>query len=90
MIVCGVERVQWRWARNDRLAPRPGNAGRGFGDASVSAAVAPGMLGQASTLVDNMRSELGDEFETAVRARPGRLRALSVSYSKSLLCGAFV
>ena len=38
-----------------------GNAGRGFGDASISAAVAPGMLGQAQTLVANIRNALGDE-----------------------------
>lgn len=38
-----------------------GNANRGFGDASISGAVAPGMLGQAQTLVSNMQSSMGPE-----------------------------
>eukprot|EP01047_Picozoa_sp_COSAG01_P086819 COSAG01_NODE_19697_length_995_cov_1.034598_1_plen_174_part_01 len=41
-----------------------GNLNRGFGDASISGAVAPGMLGQVTTLVNNMRSSLsGEAFE---------------------------
>lgn len=35
-----------------------GNAGRGFGDASISGAVSPGMLGQATTMVRNMQASL--------------------------------
>jgi phospholipase B1 len=41
-----------------------GNNSRGFGDASISGAVSSGMLRQANTLIDNMRSNLSaDEFE---------------------------
>jgi phospholipase B1 len=43
-----------------------GNANRGFGDASISGAVAPGMFNQATTLVNNMRTSLSEEdFEGA-------------------------
>ena len=38
-----------------------GNAGRGFGDASISGAVSPGMLGQATTLAANMEREMGPD-----------------------------
>ncbi len=38
-----------------------GAAGRGFGDASISGAVSPGMLGQAQTLASNMESAMGAE-----------------------------
>ncbi len=38
-----------------------GNAGRGYGDASISGAVSPGMLGQAQTLASNMESAMGTE-----------------------------
>lgn len=38
-----------------------GNAGRGYGDASISGAVAPGMLGQARNLVDSIRDALSSE-----------------------------
>lgn len=38
-----------------------GAAGRGHGDASISGAVSPGMLGQARTLVENMESAMGAE-----------------------------
>jgi phospholipase B1 len=38
-----------------------GAAGQGFGDASVSGAVAPDMLGQAQTLVSSMQTSMGPE-----------------------------
>jgi hypothetical protein len=38
-----------------------GNVGLGYGDASISGAVSPGMLSQAETLASNMESAMGAE-----------------------------
>ena len=62
MIVCVSEPVQWRWARNDRLA-------RGYLAAVIAAGVAPG-TGDA---VDAGGAAVSTEVHSAVDLGFGRI-----------------